>query len=68
VKSFGEGFNQELEGLPGKPGRLIKRSDGRQPGAVVLDLTVGSDGLDPYGLPVRTPDIDQPRTPNQLGR
>jgi hypothetical protein len=65
MKTFGEGFNQELEGLPGKPGRLIKRSDGRQPGAVVLDLTVGDDGLDPYGLPVGLQRIEQPRTPGQ---
>jgi hypothetical protein len=67
MKTFGEGFDRELEGLPGKPGALIKRSDGRQPGAVVLDLNVGPDGVDPYGLPVRPPRVDQPRTPGQLG-
>jgi hypothetical protein len=66
MRTYGEGFNQELEGLPGKPGRLIQRSDGRQPGAVVLDLNVDSDGIDPYGLPIRPPRIDQPRTPGQV--
>jgi hypothetical protein len=67
VKTYGEGFDQQLEGLPGKPGRLIKRADNRQPGAVVLDLNVGDDGLDPYGLPIRPLRVDQPRTPGQLG-
>lgn len=67
MKSHGEGFNQALDGLPGLPGRLITRDGGRQPGAVVLDVTVGDDGLDPYGLPVGKLKIDQPRTPGQLG-
>lgn len=67
MKTYGEGFSDQIDGLPGKPAKLIKRSDGRQPGAVVLDLTVGDDGVDPYGLPVRPLRVDQPRTPGQLG-
>lgn len=65
MRTYGEGFDQGVEGIPGLPGRLIKR-DGRQPGAVVLDVTVGNDGLDPYGLPTEKLKIDQPRTPGQI--
>lgn len=60
MKTYGEGFNQELEGLPGKPAALLKRGGGKQPGAVVMDVE-NPNNTDPFGSPLRPPRDDQPR-------